>query len=45
MDWAWIFVEFLKKKIIVRISGKFFLEKSSEISVTFEDLEKMRQFF
>ena len=40
MDWATIFVEFLKK--IVRISGKKERrEKSSEIGVKFENLEKM----
>ena len=35
----------LKKKIIGRISGKIFLEKSSEISVTFDNLEEMSKFF
>ena len=37
--------EFEEKKVIVRISGKIFLEKSSQISVTFDNLEKMSEFF
>ena len=37
--------EFEEKKVIVRISGKIFLEKSSPISVTFDNLEKMSEFF
>ena len=47
MDWAYIFVEFLKKKIIeVRTWGKKKgREKISEISVTFDNLEKMGEFF
>ena len=37
--------EFEEKKIIVWISGKNFLEKSSEISVKFDNLEEMSEFF
>ena len=52
MDWAFFFSKWLRflwnfqrKKVIVRISGKNFLEKTSEISVTFENLDKMSDFF
>ena len=47
MDWAYIFVEFLKKKrLSFGLGGKKKgREKISEISVTFDNLEEMSQFF
>ena len=37
--------EFEEKKSIVRISGREKKGKSSQISVTFDNLEKMSEFF